>query len=187
VLVVLPVVLRNTDRTLESGLIEQAPWTSNCFIDHMATEVPKADIPDICSRYQVHYEVRPYYVVWAHCPENAPHTEQTIQAGFTVDLYAALEKCEVPFFDTEDARVAVDYFDSLAHKIQAEAGNNCRVEVIPQEGSLVMDTHEHFQPEAMLQIRISHDRGLDQPAGGSEETALKTMREALHELGVRES
>jgi hypothetical protein len=114
-------------------------------------------------------------------------TEQRVQAGFTVDLYAALEKCQVPLFDTGDARMAVEYFNALAHRIQAAAGNNCAVEVIPCEGSLVLDAHEHFQPEAMLQIRVSHDRGLDQPAGTAEEMALKAIREAVHELGIRES
>jgi hypothetical protein len=39
----------------------------------------------------------------------------------------------------------------------------------------------------MMQIRISHDRGMDQPAGPSEEQALKAVREALHDLRISES
>jgi hypothetical protein len=37
----------------------------------------------------------------------------------------------------------------------------------------------------MLRIRITHGRGLDQPAGAPEERALKEIQEQLHVLGVK--
>jgi uncharacterized protein YfcZ (UPF0381/DUF406 family) len=153
----------------------------------MTTDVRKAEIHDALERHHARYEVRPYYVIWDQRPEGAPEVERKVQAGFEVDLYAALEKCQVPTFDNEQARAALSYFESLARDVESAAGNNCTVEVIPSEGSVVLDTHEHFQPEAMLQIRVCHHRGLDQPEGPAEEKALKAIREALHELGVRES
>jgi hypothetical protein len=38
----------------------------------------------------------------------------------------------------------------------------------------------------MLRIRISHDRGLDQPEGPAEEQALRAILESLRELKVRQ-
>lgn len=152
----------------------------------MTTDVRTADIRTALEPYHVRYEVRPYFVVLDQRPEGAPPVEEKIQAGFEVDLSAALEKCEFPVFHTEKARMVVSYFESLAREIEAAAGQHCTVDVIPDE-SLVLDVQKHFQPEAMLQIRISHERGLDQPAGPPEEQALKAIRSALHELEIRES
>jgi formate hydrogenlyase transcriptional activator len=39
------------------------------------------------------------------------------------------------------------------------------MEVIAYADSVVLDTNQHFRPQAMLRIRISHARGLDQPEG----------------------
>ena len=153
----------------------------------MAGDVRELDVHEALEVHHVGYEVRPYYVVLDQRPAGAPPKEQKIQAGFDVDLYAAAEKYQVPTFDSEDAHVVMDYFESLAREVQSAAGQHCTVEVIPSPDSLVLDTQKHFQPQVMLQIRVSHERGLDQPAGPSEEQALKAIREALHELGVRES
>jgi hypothetical protein len=152
----------------------------------MATDVRKPAIQEVLEKYHVRYEVCPYYVVWDQRPESAPEVSQRVQAGYNVDLYATLEKYQFPLFRTEDARMVLDHFGSLAQEVQSAAGQHCTVEIIPYQ-SLVLDAQKHFQPEAMLEIRISHERGIDQPAGASEEQALKAVRVALHELGARES
>ena len=74
------------------------------------------------------------------------------------------------------------YFEALGC-----VGQQYTIEIIPYVDSLVLDTHEHFQPEVMLRIRISHGRGLDQPEGPPEEKALNAIRETLHELEVRQA
>jgi hypothetical protein len=152
----------------------------------MTTDVRKAELHELFEQHHVRYEVRAYYVVLDQRPESGPEVEQRVQAGFDVNLFAPLEKYRFPLYGSEEARMVVDHCESLAQEIQSAAGHSCTVEVIPNP-TLVLDTQKHFQPEAMLQIRISHDRGLDQPAGPSEDQALKAVREALHELGVRES
>jgi hypothetical protein len=144
------------------------------------------DVREVLERYHVHYEVRPYYAVLDERPAGAPRIEQRVQAGFDVNLYGTLEKEQMPDFDSKEAREIVRYFESRAREIQSQAGQRCTVEVIPCPDSIVLDTRQHFQPEAMLQIRISHDRGLEQAEGPSEEEALQAVRETLHELGVRE-
>jgi hypothetical protein len=161
-------------------------WSAGCSIPGMATDVRNAEVHGVLERYHVRYEVRPYYVVWDQRPEGREPVEQKVNAGFDVDLYGELEKYQFPLFHTDDARTVLNYFASLAHEIQASVGQGCTIEITPCP-SLVLDTQKHFQSEAMLQIRISHERGLDQPAGPPEQQALKAIREALHELGARET
>jgi hypothetical protein len=152
----------------------------------MGSNVQRADVHEVLERYHVYYEVCPYYVVLDQRPAGAPRIEQKVQAGFDVNLYGALEKEQLPLFRGEGARLVVNYFESVAEDIQSKVGQRCTVEVIPCTDSIVLDASRHFQPQAMLQIRISHDRGLDQPVGPSEENALKAIREILHELEARQ-
>jgi hypothetical protein len=102
-----------------------------------------------------------------------------------VNLYAAVESEGLPVFRSEAAHAALNYLESCAQEIQSKAGHSCTVEVIPCTDSLVLNPQQHFRPEAMLQIRISHDRGLDQPEGPAEEVALKATEELLHSLGIK--
>ena len=53
--------------------------------------------------------------------------KKKVQAGFEVDLYAALDKCQVPPFDSEQALTVVNHFESLAREVESAAGNNCTV------------------------------------------------------------
>jgi hypothetical protein len=151
----------------------------------MTTDVRKTEIHEFLERHHVRYEVRPYYVVWDQRPVGGRATEQRVQAGYDVDLYGALQTWQLPLFRTEEARSVVTYFESVAQQIQLNVEQQCTVEIIPCGDSVTFDTHDHFRPEAMLRIRISHDRGLDQPAGPSEERALRILRETLHDLGVK--
>jgi hypothetical protein len=153
----------------------------------MASDVRQADVHAVLERYNVRYEVHPYYVVLEERPANAPPIERRVQAGFDVDLYGVLETEELPIFQSEGAHKVVGYFESIAHDIQSKVGQQCTVEIIPYADSLVLDTHQHFRPQAMLRIQISHARGLDQPAGPSEEQALQAIRETLDELGIKQT
>ena len=110
-----------------------------------------------------------------------------MQAGFDVNLYGVLEKEQLSVYRSEGARKVVNYFEAAAQEIESKAGQHCTVEVIPCTDSLVLDTTQHFRPQAMLQIRISHARGVDQPEGPSEERALEAVRETLHKLAVKET
>jgi hypothetical protein len=155
-------------------------------IESTAGDTRRADVQQVLDRYHVFYEVRPYYVVLDERPAGAPRIEQKVQAGFDVNLYGILQTSQFPVFHTEDGRLVLDYFGSVAREIQATAGHGCTVELMPETDSVVRDTRRHFQPEAMLRIRISHDRGLDQPAGPPEQQALQAIRNMLHEFNVKE-
>ena len=153
----------------------------------MPTDVREADIHEVLEQHHARYEVRPYYVILDQRPAGATPIEQKVQAGFDVNLYGALEKEQLPLYRSEGARMVVNYFEVVAREIQSKAGQHCTVEVIPCTDSVVLDTNQHFRPQAVLQIRISHDRGLDQPEGPSEEQALEAIRETLHKLEVKET
>ena len=145
----------------------------------MASDVRRVDIHDVLERHQVRYEIRPYYV--------APRMEQKVQAGFDVNLYGTLETWHLPLYHSGEGRGIVEYFESVAQEIQQKVGHQCTLEIIRDSDSLILDPQHHFRPQAMLRIRISHDRGVDQPEGPTEEQALKAIRETLHELKVREA
>lgn len=153
----------------------------------MTTDVRESDIHEVLEQHHARYEVRPYYVILDQRPAGAPATEQKVQAGFDVNLYGAVEKEQLPLYRSEEGRKVVNYFEAVAEEIQSRAGQHCTVEAIPYTDSLVLDTTQHFRPQAMLTIRISHDRGLDQPAGPSEERALAAVRETLHKLEIKEA
>jgi hypothetical protein len=150
----------------------------------MAGEVGQVDVRTLLERYHVHYGVHPYYVVWEQRPDGAPALDERIQAGFDIDLSGTVDKLELPDLHPEEYGALVGYFEAVGREVQKTVGQECTVEVIPYPISLAFDTH--LQPEAMLRIRISHCRGLNQPAGPAEEQALIAIRTKLHELGVRE-
>jgi hypothetical protein len=154
----------------------------------MASEVRELDLHEILERHQVRYEVRPYYVELEGGPGGGRSVSKRIQAGFDVFLYGTLDTMRLPLFGDAEGSKVVDYFQTAAQQIQSKwARDQTTIEVMPHGDSLILDTHQHFQPEAVLQIRISHDRGLDQPAGPSEEQALNEIQRILHELGVRQA
>jgi hypothetical protein len=148
----------------------------------MAIDVGQAEVQGVLQRHRVRYEVCPYYVSFEQRP---PGVGQRIHAGFDVDLFGTLDKMEVPRLLREEGDIVIGYFEAVAREVQSQVGQGCTVEIISYPDSLVLDSH--FQPQAMVRIRISHSRGLDQSEGGSEEQALEAIRDKLHALGLRES
>ena len=151
----------------------------------MAIDVGQAEVQGVFQRHRVRYELRPYYVLFEQRPPGAPSVGQRIQAGFDVDLFGTLDKMEVPRLLREEGDIVIGYFEAVAQEVQSKVGQRCTVEVMGYPDSLVLDSH--FQPQAMIRIRISHSRGLDQSEGASEEQALEAIRDKLHALGIRES
>lgn len=73
----------------------------------------------------------------------------------------------------------------VAQTISSYTNNGCSIEVIPFSSTVILDTRKHLQPEDVLRIRITHTRGLDQPAGASDDSALKEIEEQLQFPGVK--
>jgi hypothetical protein len=157
-------------------------------MNRMGGDVVKADVCEVLERHHARYEVRPYYELFDLRPVGVPEITKRVQAGFDVDLYANLiENENLPLDHSESARMVVAYFEQVAKEVQSRIGQQCTVQVITNDDSLVLDSRHHFRPEAMLRIRIGHCRGLDQPEGPPEEQALEAIRQTLREMNVREA
>jgi hypothetical protein len=152
----------------------------------MASDIRETEVHEILEQHHVWYEVCPYHVLLERRPVGGPPLDQRIPAGFDVDLYGAVEKMELPFPHREEGLKVAEYFRTVTREIQAETEKHgTQIEVLPEANSLALDTHQNLGPEALLRIRISHGRGLDQPGGPFEEQALRGIQEMLHALGVK--
>jgi hypothetical protein len=81
--------------------------------------------------------------------------------------------------------LALDDLRQAAQAILPNPSDSCAIQIIPFETTLILDTRHHLQPQALLRIRITHCRGLDQPASPLEALTLKDVEEKLLALGVR--
>src|SRR5262249_55464260 len=129
-------------------------------------EAPSAVAHEAIRRYDMRYEVRPYYVV--------PGTDhKKVQAGFDVDLYGKghAHKSLLAFDETE-RRTALQELVDACREVLKPLSEDSLIEVTPAEETLVLNLRHHLEPEALVRIRITHDRGLDQPAGPAEDKAL---------------
>jgi hypothetical protein len=147
----------------------------------------KNDMSDtLCSlikEHHVFYEVLPYYILVEKRHGSVPAITRRVQAGFDVDIYGASIKKELTL-PGPDPAYALGYSElrKLAEKLSHDA--SCSLEVVPFPSTAVLDLRNHGQVEGMLRIRISHWRGLGQPAGLPEQDALATVETWLHGLGV---
>ena len=134
---------------------------------------------ELIEQHHAFYQVLPYYVVQE---QGTQKSAKKIQAGFDIDVYGIKPSHEQhPGRDYWFGYVALE---KLVETILPHTGQSCSVEVIPFTSTVVIDTKRRFQEEGMLRIRITH-RGL-QPAGESEERALKEIKDRLHDLGLNQ-
>jgi hypothetical protein len=141
------------------------------------------DLHELVQHLHAFYEVLPYYILLEARKPGTMDTTRRIQAGFDVDIYGTRigQGSEPP----PGYALAYAAAQEIASTISSHTSDACSIEVIPFGSTVILDTTKHFQPEGMLRIRITHGRGLDQPAGAAEESALKEVQEQLHALGVK--
>ena len=134
------------------------------------------NIHELIDRTYARYEVLPYYIV-----QEEPHgTTKRIQAGFDIEVYGV--KPGHVRHPGQDYVLGYVALENLVETVLPHTGESCSVEVISFPSTLVLDAKRQFQAEGMFRIRITH-KGL-QPAGQSEERALKEIKERLHDLGL---
>lgn len=144
------------------------------------------DLHTLIGRHRVFYEVWPYYVLLDLRNHGSPAVKRRVQVGYDVDLYGTGASQELRLANGDDqVPLAVDDLKQVAQAVLPNPSDSCAIQVIPFETSLVLDTKEHFQPEALLRIRITHCRGLDQPVGPLEERTLQDVEGKLRALGVK--
>src|SRR4029077_12321512 len=102
-----------------------------------------------------------------------------------VDLYGTAISHELSLSEgDEQMRSALDGLLQAAEAILPIPRDSCAIQIIPFETTLILDTRHDLQPQALLRIRITHCRGLDQPAGPLESLMLKDVEKKLLALGV---
>ncbi len=135
---------------------------------------------ELFMRYHARYHVSPYFV---RTPGN-----RRIQAGFDLDLYGrAANRGSLLSIGSGDFRATLDGLCAACSEVVAHAPESRRIEIIPFNTALVFDAKSHFEPEALVRVRITHSRGRDQPAGASEEKVLAEVIDRLDALGVKKN
>src|SRR5689334_3489016 len=141
------------------------------------------DIRQIVRAHHCFYEVSPYHVVTEDRPLVGGVHVRHVQAGFDLDVYG-VKPSPLPDPATE-YWLAYHSLKELAEAVRQQSDHGTCIDVISFGSTVVLDTRDHLQPMAMLRIRITHTRGLDQPAGPAEQEALKAVEARLENLGLR--
>ena len=130
------------------------------------------------------YEVLPYYVVVDDQNVSLPPATRMVHAGFDIDVYGESLKKELAI-PGEDPDYTLGYSElqKLAEKVSRHATDCCLLEVLEFPSTAYFDLRRHAN-EALLRIRISHCRGLSEPAGQSEQCALEELEKELKILGI---
>jgi len=143
------------------------------------------NIRQVIEKHRPFYEVEPYYVFLEEGHGTPAVKTRRIQAGFSVNVYG-MKTIDDPGLPALSPGYALGYASilELTKTIQSRSTDACSLEVIPFGSTAVLDTKSHLQPQAMLRIRITHQRGLDQPTGKAEQHALEEVEKELRRLGV---
>jgi hypothetical protein len=139
-------------------------------------------LSSLIEKHNAFYEVSPYYVVVDGA--NGVLSPQRIQAGFDVDVYGESPKRElvIPGPDP-DYSLGYSELQKIAEEVSRHTTDSCSLEVVEFPATVFFDLRRHA-PEALLRIRISHWRGLTEPAGLPEQHALEELERKLKSLGV---
>ncbi len=143
------------------------------------------DFRSLAQEHHALYEVSPYYVLLDERPVGLPATTRSVQAGFNVDVYGVRTEDHEPAMPPpQEYSFGCAELQKLAEKISQHASDSCSLEVIPFISTAIIDSRNHGQVEAMIRIRISHERGLNQSAGPAEQRALQEVERELKSLGI---
>ena len=138
----------------------------------------------LITEHHAYYEVLPYRVVIEEMHGSPTANTHRVQAGFDIDIYGTRMENELPL---HSHKYALGYAElqKIAEETSDQPGTSCSIEAIPFFSTIFFDTRNHFQPQAMLRIRVSHRGDLDEPSGPAEEHALKAIEKQLQQLGLR--
>jgi hypothetical protein len=139
----------------------------------------------LVKEHHAFYEVSPYYVSVEEKHGSPAARTRTIQAGFDVDIFGVNPNNEMmPPGSDPDYLLSYAELQEIMKEISRHTSGSCSFEVIPFPSRMVFGGSGHAQVQGMLRIRISHNRGLDQPAALPEERALQELEQQLHNVGL---
>jgi hypothetical protein len=136
--------------------------------------------------HHARYEVSPYFVVLDVRPPGVRPSRRKIQAGYDVDLYGnGFDHGAAHSFENGEPEKTLEELHAACQIAVGQAVEHSGIEIIDDDGSVFLDVKSHLEPEAMVRIRITHTRGLDQAAGESERKVLAGVVKSLESLGVK--
>jgi len=141
-------------------------------------------LQQLVKKYRVFYEVLPYQIVIEEAHGSPGETRHIIQAGYDVDVYGLSNKDEVELPPPDDYALGYAELKNIADTV-AQHASESSVEVIDFPSTVFSEAGSNFRSEAVIRIRISHFRGIDQPAGPQEEDALQELERRLQSQGIR--
>jgi hypothetical protein len=142
------------------------------------------NLQQLITKYHAFYEVSPYNIVIEEGHGSPGATKRIIQAGFDVDVHGLSNKDELELPPPGDYALGYARLKKIVDTV-AQHASECSIEVIPFPSTIFSGARENFRSEAVIRIRISHRRGIDQPVGLPEQHALEELERQLQGLGVR--
>ncbi len=139
----------------------------------------------LIQEHHAFYEVLPYDVVVDDTNGGLSLTSRRVHAGFDVDIYGESLKKElvIPGPDP-DYTLGYSELQKIAEELSRRATDSCSLEVFEFPSTVFFDLRRHGKLEALLRIRISHCRALNEPAGLPEQRALEELEKELKSLSV---
>ncbi len=105
-----------------------------------------------------------------------------LASTLTSTAKALKKKLVIPGPDP-DYTLGYSELQKIAEELSRHATDSCSLEVLEFPATVFFDLRRHA-PEALLRIRISHCRGLNEPAGLPEQRALEELEKELKSLGI---
>lgn len=142
------------------------------------------NLRSLIKEHHTFYEVLPYYVLLEERHGSPSAVTRKVQAGFDVEIYGVNIRDEL-VMPGPDPHYALGYaqLQKIVEAVSHGVDHSCSLETIPFPSTFVLDSRNRTV-EAMIRIRISHWRGLDQPAALPEQHALEEIENQLHGLGI---
>lgn len=124
------------------------------------------------------------------CFQIAPLVEmrgsETIQVGFTVDLYAGLPVDKTPGKErTEESRHIWERLRAIVESLAPAEGSEIRVEVEPPRATAYMRPENELKAEVGLRARVFHGRDYFKAPTAAERAGLSAAERKLVAMGLR--
>jgi len=140
---------------------------------------------EIFLRHHARYEVSRYYVLLDVRTFGVAPSHRKIHAGFDVEVYGYFDDHGSALsFEHGEPREILKELCAACQVAVGQAAGDSRIELIPDDATLVVDVQMNSEPEALVRIRITHAGGLDQASGAGEEKTLHGIVRSLESLGV---
>ncbi len=140
------------------------------------------NVCEIVESHRCFCEVSQYHVAYEERPVGRAISTRRVHAGYDIDIYG-IKMSREPDPPAEYWLVYTK-LKEIVDLVRQENKHACSIEVIPFGSTIILDTRDHLQPMAMLRIRITSFRGVQETAGATEQEALRAVEAQLSNLGV---